>query len=176
VPNELISKYLIKGQFYTIITFIIFAKKRWFRDGFNKKLLKWAIFFLLIILLSDTIHFDLNPNFINHVYYIFLFFLILYLPKNKSFESNLLSLIIAIGLLQVIVSFLQVNQIIAPPRKIMEASTYFYQWEASLFDAASGTIGAAASNVTSWMETILFLTFFISSSKVVLIHISLDYD
>ncbi len=88
------------------------------------------------------------------------FFLILYLPKNKSFESNLLSLIIAIGLLQVIVSFLQVNQIIAPPRKIMEASTYFYQWEASLFDAASGTIGAAASNVTSWMETILFLTFF----------------
>ena len=160
VSNELISKYLIKGELYVIIAFFVLVRKSWFRSNFNKKLFNWAIIFLLIILLSDVLHFNFNLNFINQIYFIFVFFLILYLPKKKSFENNLFNLIIAIGLLEVIVSFLQVSQMIAPPIKIIESYTYSYLSEVSLLDAASGTFGAEVSNVTSWFETILFLTFF----------------
>lgn len=175
VSNEIISKYFIKGQFYVIITFLVFAKKNWFSIGFNKKLFKWTIIFLLVILLSDILHFEFKINFINQVYFIFIFFLILYLPKNKFFESNLLNLIVAIGLLEVIVSFLQVNQIIAPPTKIMGTGSDAFFWEAGLDDVASGTFGAAVSNVTSWLETVLFLTFFchgVYKKKIIIIIFS----
>ena len=158
IHNELISKYLIKGQFYTIITFIVFVRKGWFRDEFSKKLFSWVLIFLMIMLFSNILHLNFNPGFINQVYFIFMFFLILNIPGNKFFERNLLSLVVAIGLLEVVVSILQVSQILAPPIKLSVDSQFL--WEAGLDDVASGTFGAGSSNVTSWLSTILFFTFF----------------
>jgi len=160
ITNNLVLKYLIRGQLYVLITFLFLFSKSWIKNGLSKKLLKWAIILTIIILLSNLFHLNFQLSFINRIYFILLFILILNLPQKRYFETRLFNLIIALGILEVIVSFLQVNQVIAPPQRIAESHTQIYLWVAALDDVASGTFGAMQSNVTSWFETVLFLVFF----------------
>jgi hypothetical protein len=104
---------------------------------------------------------DFNLNAFNQLNFIFVFFLVYFLSGRSIFSKELINFLIALGILQVIVSYLQVNQIIPPASKdmsIIEGQSFI--WVAGLDDVASGTFGAAASNVTSWFCTILFLFLF----------------
>lgn len=161
ITNNLVAKYFIKGQLYVLIAFLFYFKEKWIQFELNKKLVIWASLFLSIAIVSDISHSTLNPNFVNEVYFIGLFLLILNIPHGKYFEKKVINLLIAMAILQVIISFLQVNQYISPPIKEMNTITgQKFLWVAGLDDVASGTFGAVASNVTSWFETIMMLIFF----------------
>jgi hypothetical protein len=161
VTNIIVEKYLLKGHIYVVIPFVIFAKNYWFKKYIERRYIKWAITFLLIVLILDLLHFSFNANIINMITFILLFFLILNMPKSNKFDTYLINLLIAVGVLQVIISYLQVNQFISPPRLEMTIDgSESFLWVAGLDDAASGTFGAVQSNVTTWFSIILFLFFF----------------
>lgn len=175
VNNEIVSKYMIKGQFYIIITFFVFFERRWVDSRIEKKLFLWSMFFLLVVVFSDFMTLGLKPNFINQVFFVYLFLLVINLPKKRDFNTRLLNLIVAIGLLEVVICFLQVKQIIPPGSKIMPTRTASFLWEPGLDDVASGTFGVGISNVTSWFETMLFIfcfSFGVYKKKVTIIIFS----
>jgi hypothetical protein len=161
ITNNIVEKYIIKGQIYIIITFIVLNKNYWFSYNPHRSLAKWGLYFLILIVISDVLHFSLQVNAINQIYFILLFFLVYFIPKSHEFYRQLLNFLVAIGLLQVIISFLQVNQIIPPATKVMSITEgQSFMWVAGLDDVASGTFGAAASNVTTWFATLIFMFLF----------------
>ncbi len=152
---------LFNGKLYTLIFFVSVYKSNWLHDKFNKKLIYWSLGFVVFALISNILHLKFKIGFLNQANVILMFLIILNLKGSSAFNQKILTLLISLGFLEVIISYLQVFQILPAPMKNMsEIAGQYYLHIAGLDDVASGTFGANASNVTSWFETVLFLFFF----------------
>jgi hypothetical protein len=156
ISNQNVFNLLFSGKLYVLITVTIYSKKRWLHHKESKKLIQWALLFLLIVFSSDLYHGSVGINMVNEALFIFVYLLVLHLPRKENFSNNLMSLLISIGILQLIVSFLQTNQYISPPSLYSMSGQLLRT--ANLDDAASGTFGAYNSNSTSFFATVLFFS------------------
>lgn len=155
VTSQVISKYIAKPYFLLFIIFIYFFN-RIPRNLLQAGYLKIWIFFLILSLVS-AISQGQSPFVIITVSAFFMTFLILQAKGIKPEEySKFLNLFIAIAIIQTIVSYLQVSEVITAPVKMMEDEDgNQIEWVAGLDDVASGTFGPAASHITSWFAGLI---------------------
>jgi hypothetical protein len=161
IKQTTIYNYLFNGNLYVIILFFVTFKIKWLNTMINLKLLKWVVLILLLIFISNTLHFSFKPSFIYHTNNILLFLIIFNVSLSNKFNQNVILILISLGIFEVIISYFQVFEILPPPiTQMKDIIGRRFIWEAGLDDVASGTFGASASNVTSWFETVLFFFFF----------------
>ncbi len=157
ISINVLSKYVIKPSFFLFIIFLFFI------DRIPVKLLKarfittWIIF-LLLSLWSSVIQ-GQSPFTIITVSSFFLMYLLVQAKGIRSFQyQKLLNLFVAAAILQTIVSFLQISQIIPPSFKMMDDSFGGQvKWVPGLDDIASGTFGTGSSHITSWYAALISL-------------------
>jgi len=157
ITNIFISKYLAKPSFLLFVIFICFFFKIPSRL-FDTRFVRAWIFYLILVLISSVTQ-GQSPFVIISASSFFLVFLLLQARGISGDQYNrLLNLFIAVAIIQTVVSYLQVTQIIAPPTKMMDdGSGGKYLWDAGLDDVASGTFGAGASHLTSWFAAFMSL-------------------
>ena len=155
ITSLIISKYIAKPYFLIFIIFIYFFN-RIPRNLLQSGYLKVWISFLILSLIS-AISQGQSPFVIITVSAFFITFLIMQAKGIKPEEySKFLNLFIAIAIIQTIVSYLQVSEVITAPTKIMEDEDGSQiEWVAGLDDVASGTFGPAASHITSWFAGLI---------------------
>jgi len=92
-------------------------------------------------------------------------FFITYLFQNAITEvkqiKSLINLLLAVAIIEIIVSFLQLNGVISRDVMLMETGTgSTYLWKGGLDDVASGTFGPANSPDLSWFEATISIFLF----------------
>lgn len=157
ITSEYISKYIAKPSFLLFVIFIYFffqIPSKLVHSGFVEV---WILY--LFVALFSAVSQGQSPFVIITASSFFMMFLLLQAADISVVQYNkLLNLFIAVAIIQTIVSYLQVAQIIPPPSKIMEdGAGGTFQWEAGLDDVASGTFGAGASFLTSWYAALISL-------------------
>lgn len=157
ITFDFTSKYIAKPSFLLFVIFLFYIKKipiKFFKTNY---IYVWIIFLILTLLSSITQ--GQSPFVVITVSSFFLAFLILQvndIPRIKL--PRILNLVVAIAILQTIVSILQVSGMISPPSTIMpDGSGGYFKWEAGIDDVASGTFGPAASSTTSWFASLIAL-------------------
>jgi hypothetical protein len=117
---------------------------------------KGVLAFSVSLLLGSLINGQSIFAFIDDIPFFLIFFIFIGFKFDDIQSKGLLNLFIAIGILQSVVSFLQVGQIIPPPTTIMDdGGGGINTWVAGLDDVASGTFGASASHLTSWYAALV---------------------
>ena len=156
--NNATAIKLIDARYYIVFVFLLNIKSIKINFKFEKKMIIWVVAEIVLIAIDS-----LTSNFIPGLgmliipYYVYMYYLIK-LPTNPSFTEKIINLLIAICFLQLIVSVMQVNQIIDPP---ISGSSYAGEAIVSgLDDASVGTMGSISSNRTSWLGSIFFLFLF----------------
>lgn len=157
ITSELISKYIAKPYFLLFVVFLFFLNKipiNLLKSGFLKV---WVIF--LTITLLSAITQGQSPFVIITASAFFIIYLLIQTKGiNTDHLTKFLNLFIAIAIIQSIVSYLQVSELITAPVKMMDdGSGGQFEWEAGLDDVASGTFGPAASHITSWYAALISL-------------------
>lgn len=179
IINSKIYNYLFNGNLYTLLFFIYSFKKKWIYNSLNKQLFSWSISLIIFVFISNILHLLFKLSFLHSANVVLLFLIVQNIQTKKNFEKNILLILISIGFFEVIISYLQVTQVLPPPIKDMATmGGQNFLWIAGLDDIASGTFGAAASNVTSWFETVLFLFFFsigLNKKSILIIILSLVF-
>jgi len=160
ISNAFLIRYLVSPDVYLLFILLLYHKKICLSYKHDRYLFRWILGMILIVFFSDMINGSVNINAINYPSTIYYYFAIVHLPKRTNFNNRLLNLIIAIAVLQILISVLQVTDTIPRPT-LQQTSGYFsqYTWEPGLADVASGTMGTGRSTVTSWIGTVLFLFF-----------------
>ena len=156
--NNATSIKLMDARYYILFVFLLNIKSIKVNYKFEKKIIIWVIVEIVLIAI-DNLASNLIPGLgiLIMPYYVYMYYLIK-IPKNPTFTNKVFNLLVAICMLQLIVSVMQVNQIIAPP---LSASSFAGEAIVSgLDDASVGTMGSISSNRTSWLGTILFLFLF----------------
>ncbi|MCK5134016.1 MAG: hypothetical protein KAR40_17940 [Candidatus Sabulitectum sp.] len=157
ITNSAVAK-LINARYYIFFVFIVYFNKLSTRNSFDNNMLIWTVIYLILIIFRDiVVSHTFGLGILIIPYYVYVYYII-QLPSNTAFNNNLFNLLIAIGILQLIVSVMQVNGIIPPP--IATPSGLYAGFalvKSGIDDAAVGTMGSIASNQTSWLGTILFL-------------------
>jgi len=156
--NNATSLKLIDARYFILFVFLLNAKSIKINFKYEKKMIIWVVIEIMLIAI-DNLTSNVLPSFgiLIMPYYVYMYYLIK-IPNNPTFTNKVFNLLIAICMLQLIVSVMQVNQIIAPP---LSASSFAGEAIVSgLDDAAVGTMGSISSNRTSWLGTILFLFLF----------------
>lgn len=173
ITNELISKYAAKPYFLLFVIFIFFYKKIP-KDILKKNYLKTWIIFLLICFLSAIFQ-SQSPFVIITISAFFLLYMLLQTNiLNTNQYKNILNLLVSVAILQTVISFLQVSELISPPTRIMDdGSGGQFEWVAEIDDVASGTFGPSAAYIASWyaalISLLLFITWSITKKKSYLI-------
>jgi hypothetical protein len=154
---------------------IVYIKDMKYTGVFFKKLINIHIIFFVFLIFS----FFLNQyNFFrvfNRFTYFFLFIIIYQSNFLNKWYFNIICLIFAIGIVQILVGYAQYSGIINPPQRFVEEiSGAISEHIAGLDDAASGTFGAYTSNDTSWFLSFLSLlsvsfAFFYKNIKFILL-------
>jgi hypothetical protein len=102
---------------------------------------------------------DQSPFVVITISSFFMIYLILQAKGMTPLQyQKLLNLFLAAAILQTVVSFLQVSEIIPPPSTMMDDGVGGqFEWIAGLDDVASGTFGSAAGHLTSWYTALISL-------------------
>ena len=127
---------------------------------FTRSLGVWCIMTLAIYVISDIYHGQMHINTIYAPAIGLLYFIIRNISRNKYFNKKMLSLLISIGILQLLISVLQITGVVAPHVTSVDTGDMLMYREAHIADVATGTMGSNASNDTSWIETVLFAVLF----------------
>jgi hypothetical protein len=157
IQIEFVSKYLTKPSF---ILFCIFLTNiRYIKDAINKdKLSIFIILFIIILLTSQMIHGQSPFAAITAISFYLLYYYFKYMKFEKYQYLKMFNLFVAVGLLQLIVSILQLKQIIPPSSTIMEdGNRGTFEWIAGLDDSQCGTFGAVSGHLVSWYESLISL-------------------
>ncbi len=149
---------LMSSKYYIFTAFILYFNKYNFKQIVDKRLLAWAILYILSLFLNGFVNNDtIGIGTVIAPYFIYLYFLI-QIPKNIDFSKRFFNLLLAIVLLQLIVSVMQYTRVISPP---ISGSLDLYAGvsavRSGIDDAAVGTMGSNQSNITSWLGTIVFI-------------------
>lgn len=164
IMNLIISNYFAKPAFILLIVFV-FNFKYIPRHLYSAKfLITWVIF--LVITLLSSITQGQTPFVVISISSFFILYLLLQSKgiTNHQYKSYL-NLFIAVAVVQTIVSFLQISEIIPASTRMMESdSGGTFLWSAGLDDVASGTFGASASHTTSWYAALISLFMFLMYS------------
>jgi hypothetical protein len=157
IKIEFVSKYLAKPSFLLFCIFL--ANIRHIKNDINEDKVSISVVLLfIIILVSQIIHNQSPFAAITAISFFLLYFLLKFIKFEKHQYFKILNLFVANGLLQLLVSFLQLKQIIPPPSTILEdGSGGTYVWTAWLDDVACGTFGAISGYVVSWYESLISL-------------------
>jgi len=156
VTNTNVIKYALKPNLYAIICLLLYHKRLYFRSGIEIKFVIWALIAGLIVLSNDIYYSKLTTSAITYPVPIYIFLLALKVPRSKLFNKKLLNLLIAVGILQLLISVLQITDTIPRPLSL-DSQVYGGSVVSGLDDAATGTMGTGRSNVTSWIGTVIFL-------------------
>ncbi len=157
ITIEFVSKYIAKPSFLLFVIFIFFFN-RIPKHLFSAKFIITWLVFLFITLFSSLVHGQSPFGMITISSFFIVYLLIQSSGMNHKQYNQLLNLFVAVAIIQTIVSFLQVAQLIPPPSRMMDdGSGGQFLWEAGLDDVASGTFGAGASYVTSWYAALISL-------------------
>lgn len=154
-----IASYLADPKLYIVIVLVVNYKKVYKCMRYDRLIYVWIACTMIFTLFSDIVNAKISINLFTYPVVI-MYYILVSTIYNINSKYNLMSLLLAIGILQLVVSILQVYQIIDSPSMSRTMSYYSYSWEPGLDDVASGTIGAGKSNVTSWIGTILFSLLF----------------
>jgi len=152
--------FLITLRFFNVNTLRLIKLK------FNT----FFIFFLALSLFSQIFH-NQSPFAVITIGLFYFIYLIFYV-KDLSIKQykDLLNLFVSVAILQTIISYLQITQIIPATSMVMgDGAGGSFEWVAGLDDAASGTFGPGMSHIASWyaaMIGLLLLLFWIISRKV----------
>lgn len=165
VTNSDVIDYFLNGDIYVIIAFIIYfnkCRKTLAQNRIVRHIILWIALYIVGILSSITIAGALNPGAIFGTFLIFsniyIFIMVLTVPKSVRYTNIIFNLVIAIAIVQLVVSILQVTELIPPPRSLTsEQDIQQFELFAGQDDAASGTLGTWMSNKTSWICTVLFI-------------------
>ena len=158
ITNPFLITYLLKSNTYIIITLLLSLNR--FHGGLFRKIrmyMYWSVVFIITVILSNAYN---GTSFLNAIAYptnLYVFILLLSCDYITSFNNKLLNLVVSIVILQLVLSILQVSDII--PRPIFTLYENVYKLP-GLDDVASGSMGAGSSVITSWLGTILFLFFY----------------
>ncbi|MDN3641808.1 hypothetical protein QWY87_03795 [Lutimonas halocynthiae] len=169
----IISKYIAKPPFLLFVIFIFFYNRIPLKVLKSQYLKTWIVF-LFITLLSAILHSQSPFVVVSLSSFFFLYLLLRSSLLSIRQYQNILNLFVAAAILQTMVSFLQVSELISPPSKMMDdGGGGQYEWLAGLDDAASGTFGPGAGHIVSWyaalMSLFLLITWSITKNKSYLI-------
>lgn len=157
ISSELISKYIAKPSFLLFLIFVLFFSLIP-RKSISSNYVKYWILFSILTFLSAITQGQSPFVIISASSFLIIFLLLQVEGISTSQYMKLLNLFIAVAIIQTIVSYLQVAQIIAPPSRIMEDGYGGkFEWTAGLDDVACGTFGAGASFTTSWYAALMSL-------------------
>jgi hypothetical protein len=150
ITVEIVSKYIAKPSFLLFLVLILFIKSISLRVINTKYIIIWG-FFLLLALLSSITQ-GQSPFVIITISSFFMIYLLLQAKGITPLQCRkLLNLFVAAAILQTVVSFLQVSEMIPPPTRMMDdGAGGQFEWVAGLDDVASGTMGPGSGHITSW--------------------------
>ena len=154
---EVLSKYVVKPSFLLFIIFSLSFTKIPAELKKTKFIFVW-ILFLLITILSAIFH-KQSVLVIITLSSFYILYLILSARLFTVYQyKKILNIFIATAIMQTIVSFLQISQMISPSTTILDdGSGGKYEWAAGLDDVASGTFGPVSSHIVSWYAAIIAL-------------------
>ena len=177
VSNVYIIKYALKPNIYAILCLFLYHKKLCCRLSISKKLTIWALIAGLMVLSNDLYYLKLTTGAITYPVSIYIFLLILQVPKSKYFNNRLFNMLLAVGILQLLISILQVTDTIPRPLSL-HSQMHGGNTVSGFDDAATGTMGVGRSNVTSWIGTVIvlfLLSFSLRKKKLNIAIISLIF-
>lgn len=161
---------IINPSYYIFILLIFEYKKFHIINKYDKYLAIWTVCYLVVQSFGALIHGQFGIGIILYPYGIYIYYILVYAPHMSQFTNKLVNLLIAIGLMQVLLSFMQAYGVISRPLVFQDL---YVSVSAGIDDAASGTMGTGQSNVTSWICTVLFIFFlslgFIKKKKIYII-------
>lgn len=180
IDSQTIFRYLVKPNLYILILLFLTLTRLNFKDRLPLRCILWSVFMTLAIFLGYAYHSIYSITMIAYPVYIYLFVLIVSTRHNlPHFLKILFNLLIAIALLQLLLSILQVTGAIPRPLALnVDMRFYDAGMESGADDAATGTMGTARSTVTSWICTIVsmyLLSYAIQISHVGLAAVSLVF-
>jgi hypothetical protein len=146
------SKYFIQMEKAGFLVFLIsfLPGMRDFKNPFYGRVLKVHLAFLFIVIISYIINsFDITRTFIRFTCF-FIFIIIIGSRFEKKDYYTICHIIIALAIIQNIVSLMQYTQMLEPPRTTFVSQVSETKWVAGLNDSQCGTFGAVASNYVSW--------------------------
>jgi hypothetical protein len=157
ITNEFLINYIAKPSFLLFLIFL-FSFNKIPKQLLSAKYIIYWLAFLSITLFSSVTQ-GQSPFVIITISSFFMLYLLLQAKGiHENQYNNLLNLFVAVAIIQTIVSFLQVTQILSPPSRMMENGTGGqFLMTAGLDDVASGTFGAGASHLTSWYASLISL-------------------
>ena len=157
ITSEFITKYLAKPAFLVFVIFLAFLSRIPSRM-FKARYIVFLTVFLILTVIGSFAQLQ-SPLVIITLSSYYLLFLVFQARGMKRRQYlKLLNLFVAVAVIQTIVSFLQVAELIPPPETVMQkAGGGTFMWKAGLDDAASGTFGAASSHITSWYAALISL-------------------
>lgn len=164
ISSAIIINYVAKPSFLLLIVIAFFINK-FPRRLFNTKYLEYWFLFLITVLISSLTQ-GQTPFVVISISSFFLLFILLQATGiSVNQYKSYLNLFVAVAVIQTIVSFMQVSELIPAPSRIMQSdSGGEFLWIAGLDDAASGTFGASASHTTSWYAALIALFMFLMYS------------
>ncbi|MCC7303407.1 MAG: hypothetical protein IT233_12275 [Bacteroidia bacterium] len=157
IQESTLTKVLINPKLFLFIVLIAKSRVGWYVRRFDKMLLAWTFIHITIVTLSDVYNDKINLNVLLQPAAVYAFLILRNIHiENKT--GKVIDFLVAVGIIQIVISFMQFSEIIDAPMTIMEDGEGYFLWTAGLDDAASGTFGAACSSLTSWFCSALFLT------------------
>jgi hypothetical protein len=161
ITNEIIIKYIAKPSFLLFIVFIFFIN-RIPRQFLNTRFILFWFLYILSTLLSSIYNDQSVFVIITSSTIIMSYLIIQSKGLNKNDLYKFLNLFVAVAVVQTVVSFLQVTEILNAPVKIMQdGDRGDFLWQAGLDDASSGMFGAVAGHVASWYAALVSFFLFI---------------
>lgn len=154
--NNSVAIKLMDTRYYIFFLFMLNIKRISANNHFERNMLIWIVFYLLLIAVRELVLYkSIGLGIVIVPYFAYIYFII-QLPRSNRFSNNFINLLFAIGILQLIVSIMQVRGII--PSAILTSTDLYagvIPTRAGLDDVAMGTVGG--SNQASWIGTMLFL-------------------
>ncbi len=155
--SRIVSDYISKPTYLVFIIFICFIQQIPFKLFKTKFMVTWILFTCTSVV--GTIIQGQSPLSITSWSLFFIFFFIVQRKGILPWQHNkILNLFVAVGIIQSIVSLLQVSQMIAPSTTMMpNGYGGYYKWVAGLDDVACGTFGPVSSHIVSWYAALISL-------------------
>ncbi|MDP3150333.1 MAG: hypothetical protein Q8N83_14520 [Ignavibacteria bacterium] len=158
IKVDIISTYIAKPSFLLLVIFI-FSLLNIPESLKNIKYIKTWLWFLFISLLGLLYHSQMPFILITFSSYLFIYLLLLNKKITATQYKNLLNLIIAVSIMQTIVSVLQVFNVISTTRLFQDGRGGVFEETLGADDAAMGTF--FNSFVCSWFQSLIAVFLFL---------------
>jgi hypothetical protein len=157
-----VSKYITKPYFVLFCLFLLQINTIVKTLKEESRLLISVFLFFFVALTGLLLHSQSPFATISAVSFFLIYFIMKGVKLENDEYNSLLNLFVAVGILQFIVSILQLRQILPPPTTSMDDGYgNIYEWTAGLDDVACGTFGAISSHLVSWYESLMSIFLFL---------------